>query len=339
MEMEIDERARMAALRAYRILDTDPETGFDDLTLLASQICNTPIALISLIDENRQWFKSRVGVTAQQTSRDIAFCAHAIRQTGLFVVPDTLEDERFRNNPLVASDPRIRFYTGAPLWSREGQALGTLCVLDRQPRTLSDRQIEALEALRRQVMAQLELRRNLQDLRRTLDERDRAEEAQERLVGELREALDHVRKLSGLVPICRTCKLDVTIPADPKAIPGVVAGVMQIVGERRCAAGHEVDVEIALHEAIANAIKHGCNSDPSKSIQCCVAVESDDSLLVVVRDPGPGFDLSSVPSPLAKEGWEKENGRGIFLINQFMDEVMYEDGGRELRMRRRAQAH
>lgn len=334
--MDNDEKARLAALRSYRILDTDPELAFDDLTLLASQICNTPIALISLVDEDRQWFKSRVGLSTRETSRDIAFCAYAIRQPGLFVVPDALKDGRFRDNPLVVSDPRIRFYTGAPLLSREGEALGTLCVIDREPRTLTTLQVEALEALRRQVMAQLELRRNLHDLRRALEERDAAESEREQLVVELRESLDHVRKLSGLVPACRSCQLDVTIPADVSAIPGVVAGMMQIVGEKRCAVGHEVDVEIALHEAIANAIKHGCKNDRSKSVQCCVAVESDGGLLIVVRDPGPGFDVSAVPSPLEGEGRSKASGRGIFLINEFMDEVRYEDGGRELRMRRRA---
>src|SRR5271168_2914127 len=110
----IDEAGRLKALHKYRILDTDPEQAFDDLTLIASQICGTPIALITLVDENRQWFKSRVGLEMQQTSRSISFCAHAIQQQGIFVVQDALNDPRFRDNALVLGEPHIRFYAGKP---------------------------------------------------------------------------------------------------------------------------------------------------------------------------------------------------------------------------------
>jgi len=331
--MNTDERSRLAALRSYRILDTEPERAFDDLALLASQICDTPIALISLVDAERQWFKSRVGVSAHETSRDVAFCAHAILQRELFVVHDALQDDRFRHNPLVVSDPNIRFYTGAPLINAEGHALGTLCVIDRKPRTLDARQLEALEALRRQVVAQLELRRNLHELERALGERDRAERERERLIGELQEALDGIKKLSALIPVSTSCRLNLVIPADPGAISTVVDGVMQIVDEKHCAEGRRVEVEIALGEALANAIKHGCKNDPTKHVQCCVAVEDDGELLIIVRDPGPGFDVSAIPSPLVGPGLTKDSGRGVFLINQFMDEVRYEDEGREVRMR------
>jgi PAS domain S-box-containing protein len=165
-----DEDARIEALRELEILDTAPEPEFDDLALIASQICGTPISMISLLDRDRQWFKSKVGTELQQTPRDIAFCAHAILQRDLFVVPDATEDPRFAGNPLVTIDPKIRFYAGAPLRTPEGHALGTLCVFDRKPRKLTDEQESALRALSRQVEAQIELRRRLFQERKDADE-------------------------------------------------------------------------------------------------------------------------------------------------------------------------
>lgn len=170
-----NEEARIIALEKYAILDTDPELAFDDLTLLASFVCKTPIAAISLIDEQRQWFKSRVGLSVSETSRDIAFCSSAILQTEIFVVPDALADERFRNNPLVISEPHIRFYAGAPLITEDGFALGTLCVVDQKPRELAPEQKEALQALSRLVLAQLEFRRNLILLKEALNDRTKDE--------------------------------------------------------------------------------------------------------------------------------------------------------------------
>ncbi len=167
------ETARLDALCRYQILDTEPETAFDDFATLAAQICQTPIALLSLIDRDRQWFKAKVGTTLAQTPREIAFCAHAIEQNDVFVVPDTLMDERFATNPLVTGKPHLRFYAGAPLINPQGYALGTLCVLDRVPRTLNTAQIEALQALSRQAIAQLERRRNLADLEQLRQEYDR----------------------------------------------------------------------------------------------------------------------------------------------------------------------
>jgi K+-sensing histidine kinase KdpD len=157
-----DETFRLQALHQYNILDTPPEAAFDDLTRLATQICGTPISLISLIDESRQWFKSKVGLEIQSTSRDLAFCSYAILQPhDTLIISDTLLDQRFATNPLVTSDPRIRFYAGVPLLTPEGYALGTLCVIDHVPRQLSSEQLEALKTLSRQVMTQLELKRNL----------------------------------------------------------------------------------------------------------------------------------------------------------------------------------
>jgi GAF domain-containing protein len=200
-----NEQQRLAALRGYEILDTEPEAGFDDLTLLASYVCQTPVALISLIDADRQWFKSKIGISATETSRDIAFCASAILQPDVFIVPDAREDERFAQNPLVVSDPKVRFYAGATL-TTNGHALGTLCVVDRVPRELSPEQVEALKALSRQVLAQLELRRNLVRLEQSLKARDRAEAEKERTLRDLRAALANIHTLEGLLPICLSCK-------------------------------------------------------------------------------------------------------------------------------------
>lgn len=333
--MATDEPARLAALRQYRILDTDPEQAFDDLALLASEICGTPIALITLVDEDRQWFKAHVGTDLTETTRSVSFCAHAIAGHALFVVPDALEDARFRDNPLVRQDPRIRFYAGAPLVTPEGHALGTLCVIDREPRTLTPRQTRALDVLRRQVEAQLELRRNLAELHDALAARDRAEAEQAALVADLRAALDHVNKLGGMMPYCSTCAMNMVIPADPANIGTVSDGITQMLRGKQWPEDDVIRVELALQEALANAIRHGCKGDSSKHVQCVVTVDARGELVIVVRDPGTGFDPSAVPDPMQAENLLKPSGRGVYLINQLMDEVQFADSGREVVMRKR----
>ncbi|HEY2707231.1 MAG TPA: HWE histidine kinase domain-containing protein [Caulobacteraceae bacterium] len=156
-----NEAERLAALDGYEVMDTPAEADFDDLVKIAAEICGTPMALISLVDARRQWFKASVGVTASETPREVAFCAHAIQQTGVFTVEDAARDPRFAANPLVTGDPNLRFYSGAPLMTADGLPLGTLCVLDIKPSHLTPAQESALEALSRQVVAQLELRRLL----------------------------------------------------------------------------------------------------------------------------------------------------------------------------------
>ncbi|UTW06120.1 PAS domain S-box protein [Pseudomonas benzenivorans] len=156
--LPLDEAARLAELERYALLDSPAEEAFDDLTLLAAQLCEVPIALISLVDAERQWFKSRVGLDACETPRESAFCAHAILSPTLMEVPDALADPRFRDNPLVTGPPHIRFYAGMPLTTRSGHRLGTLCVIDQRPRQLNPGQREGLQRLARQVQRQFELR-------------------------------------------------------------------------------------------------------------------------------------------------------------------------------------
>jgi anti-sigma regulatory factor (Ser/Thr protein kinase) len=333
--MPPDDQARIAALRRYRILDTEPERAFDDLTMLASHICGTPMALITLIDEERQWFKSEIGVGLRETARSIAFCAHAIQQSGIMVVPDAREDPRFRHNPMVTGAPHIRFYAGAPLVTPDGHALGTLCVVDTQPRQLTDDQNRMLDALRRQAQAQLDLRLNLIELEAALAERDRAEAEQAALVADLRASLDKVDKLSALMPYCSTCEMNIVVPADPSAIPMVSEGVRQLLQGKGWSDDELMPVELAIDEALANAIRHGCHNDPTKQVQCIVTSDAGGEVMIVVRDPGPGFEPSRVPNPLEGDNVLKPSGRGVFLINQLMDEVDFADGGREVQMRKR----
>jgi PAS domain S-box-containing protein len=152
---------RLAALDRYRMLDTGPETVFDDIVKVAAQICGVPMALISFVDDRRQWFKAAIGLNVSETPLSVAFCAHAIQEEETFIVTNAAEDPRFSGNPLVTGDPNLRFYAGAQLQTSDGFPLGTLCVLDRSPRELTPEQLQTLEVLARQVVTQLELRRAL----------------------------------------------------------------------------------------------------------------------------------------------------------------------------------
>lgn len=211
-----NEEARLEELKSYDILDTLPEKDFDDLTFLASEICQTPMALITLVEEERQWFKSKVGIEGSETSRRDSFCSHTIIQNEVMVVPDSLKDERFADNPLVTAAPHVRFYAGAPLKTAAGHNLGALCVVDNQPRNITTKQMEALQSLARQVVNQMELRRSLRQLKESENElkhsKTMAEDAY-RVKGEFLANMSHeirtpMNGIIGLTELLQNSKLD-----------------------------------------------------------------------------------------------------------------------------------
>ncbi|MEB0260254.1 MULTISPECIES: GAF domain-containing sensor histidine kinase [unclassified Mucilaginibacter] len=166
-----NESERLASLASYNILDTALEVDFEELTILASEICQTPIALISLVDDRRQWFKSKYGVKVSESPKEFAFCAHTIvNKNEVMVVPDAREDSRFATNPLVTGDEKIVFYAGVPLLNEDGHALGSLCVIDHEPKELTEKQLKALRVLAKQVLNQMELRRKITRLQKSNDD-------------------------------------------------------------------------------------------------------------------------------------------------------------------------
>jgi hypothetical protein len=180
----LTEALRIEALKSYEVLDSDCEQDFDDIASLLTNICEMPIALIGFMDADRLWLKARIGVTATEAVRTRSFCDHTIRQANVMIVPDALNDSRFRESPLVTGNPGIRFYAGAALIDQHGYAIGTLCVQDYRPRSLSRNQIDALDKLRRQVM-------NLLDLRRSRTE--------------CRNIHNHARPENSMIPVCGHC--------------------------------------------------------------------------------------------------------------------------------------
>ncbi|MBS0633015.1 MAG: PAS domain-containing protein [Verrucomicrobia bacterium] len=243
-----DETNRLAALRRYDVLDTAPEEAFDDLMQLAAHICEMPMALISLVDSDRQWFKSRLGVSAGETPRNIAFCAHTIlHRDEIFEVRDARNDPRFADSPLVTGDPRICAYAGAPLVTSDGHALGALCVMDHSPRRLSEAQAAALRTLGRQVVAQLELRRRTGELQRKVAQLEASEREAERsrrallgiledekLTGQnLRESEERFRQLADSID-------EVFWLTDPvKSLMLYISPAYERIWGRTCASLHE----------------------------------------------------------------------------------------------------
>ena len=204
-----DELLRLATLKNYRILDTLPERDFDDFTLIASHICKTPIALISLIDETRQWFKSKIGLEASETPRDVAFCSHAILQDEVFIIPDSSKDERFHDNPLASKAPHVRFYAGAPLKTPCGSRIGTLCVIDHIPRELSNEQLASLKALARQVVNQLEMRLQKESILRSVQHAEDASKVKAKFLANMsHEIRTPLNGILGMISLLSMAPLD-----------------------------------------------------------------------------------------------------------------------------------
>lgn len=228
----VDEQERLAALQRYGILDTAAEADFDAITTLLSVICETPIALISLVDRDRQWFKSRVGLDAAETPRDLAFCAHAILKDDILMVPDTRLDARFADNPLVLDDPRIRFYAGAPLLTPDRRAIGTLCAIDTKPRTLSPSQMLALQTLSQHVVDLLELRLKLTETRQLNQALSESQQALEKANAERNRFFANINHemrtpLSAIIGFSR--RLQKRIQQD--AVPGYVSEGLAIISD------------------------------------------------------------------------------------------------------------
>ena len=180
-----EEEKRLKALAEYRILGTEPESCYDDITKIAARTCNVPISLMTLVDKDRQWFKSKVGFQTNETRRDWSFCTHAIKEDNPLIVEDACLDKRFVDNPLVTGDPKIRFYAGFPLKNNEGNKLGTLCVIDRKAGSLNKVQFSIMELLAKQIVSFLELRK------RSLN---------------LLDALSHLHNQEGILSVCSYCR-------------------------------------------------------------------------------------------------------------------------------------
>ena len=329
-----NEIARLAALYRYNILDTPQEQAFDDLTRLVADICGTPIAVINLIDRERQWFKSEIGLGVRETPLDISICAHAILQPGIFIVPDTTQDERFASNPLVTGKPGLRFYAGALLESSDGYPLGTLCVLDYQPRKLTENQQHALHTLARQAMAQLELRVKIAEgqemnerLRRAMAEsHHRIKNSFQMITSlieiQLREDRTHIpqseyQKLKLHVSALSSIHDLLTKEAKgadsfgylslKESMANLIPLLQRTIGSRRIHAEVEdallplkqgVSLALLVSELVSNAIKHA-----EGEVQVRFRV-SGRTLHLEVRDDGVGFAANFDPLASANTGLE-----------------------------------
>ena len=341
-----DEAERLAALRRAEILDTPPEAAFDRLTRLASELTGAPIALVSLVDSDRQWFKAKVGLDADETPRDWAFCAHALlTPEQVFVVADAAADPRFRANPLVTGDPRIRFYAGAPIMTRDGHALGTVCAIDRQPRTeFGEREAALLKELAAVAADEIELRRLARELdaemgQRQAAERDRARAEAEairqragqslmRLTGGVAHEFNNL--FTGLILLAENMEARATDEALRKSLNMMIdaykrgsrlTGAMQAYAGRQYLEAGRIDPAVVLQHA-ANMIPalHGAAAAAELAVaENCPPIECDGRQLLAALaelaanavDAGaPRIRICADPVVLEEAGAAKLNGEG-----------------------------
>lgn len=326
-----DEAQRLAALYGYDILDTPREPDFDDIVNLASEICEAPIAVINFVDRSRQWFKAEKGLGVNETPLDVSICAHAILQPNLFVVPDTLQDPRFASNPLCVGEPHLRFYAGALLESTERFPIGTLCVLDYEPRQLTPFQSRALQVLARQVMAQVELRRALSASSLLLDEIDHRVKNSLQLVSSLLSvhsrsvnsqdvrkhlgaAAERVRVIARLHDQLRHDQASDNVRVGDylnTAIDGLRQTTPDTIALHLDACDLSLDFQrmsslgLLVNELVTNAIKHAFPDGRSGNIWVRLAVR-DGAATFSVTDDG-------VPMPELDEGGEKSGSLGMRL--------------------------
>ena len=240
------EQARLKVLQSYHILDTPAEKDFDEIVQLASYICGTPISLISLIDEERQWFKANKGLDAKETPREEAFCAHAIEQEEVMVVNDATQDQRFANKPMVTGDPNIRFYAGAPLIGKNNHKLGTLCVIDSKPRNLSNEQKDALKILAKQVVLQFELRVRNRALHKNITELNEERAKVDRLNLTLKNAIKAKDRAFSIIghdlrsPLTRISSMVSLI--DTTSNPDFLSSIKKLVPALRQSLGATIDM-------------------------------------------------------------------------------------------------
>ena len=322
-----NEEQRLEWLRECEILDTLPETAFDEVARMAADLCRVPIAAINLVDRDRQWSKAAVGQDKTQDSRTVSFCAHTIVEGDLMVVSDALGDARFAGNPLVTGDPNIRFYAGAPLVTSEGFALGSLCVVDRVPRQLTAEQAALLRLLARQVVGRIELMRHIALQNRLMEDRERLlTEARETAAQQRAFLRDVLRSVTaGRLWLCQaTGELPVAVGPESAWLPLSESGDIQVLRRRtrEAAVRHGFaearwqDLETAVGEASMNAVVHGGGG---RGLVC----GTGDTVQVWVEDGGRGITVESLPRAALERGYTTAGtlGQGMKTMLDTADRV------------------
>ncbi len=325
--MPDQEDARLEALHNLHILDTEPENSYDDIVRLAAFICATPIASVTLIDAKRQWFKSALGLTETETPRDVAFCAHTILQPDLLVIQDARRDPRFSDNPFVTGDPNIRFYAGVPLITGSGHALGSLCVIDREPRNLTPQQEDALRTLAHQVTNNLELARRVAVQDQLMVEREQAvEEMRLAAVRQrvfLRDVLAGVT--DGHLILCDTFEdLPSSLSPFNEPIALSLSGGLRELRYKTQEAAESLglssertgDLVMAVGETGMNAIVHA-----GEGIGQVFVSDITNTVQVSVTDLGSGIEMENLPHATLRKGYTTAGtlGYGMKLMLQTAD--------------------